>query len=162
MHRSTALLISIPLLCLQFSGCASSPSSDNWLILERSYREQPEIVSVLRSLPSVDVRNRFPVLLEIAWGYRSQPNGLPTDDEILYGRTLYFELDRILGSGGLHAMTRTGDGGRTIYYYVSNSEFFREPIRKFFDSQPPISVKVSVRDDPMWATVRGVLGAVRQ
>lgn len=90
------------------------------------------------------------------------PNGLPTEDELVFARTLDVEMDRIVGKDGLHAMIRTGDGGRTIYYYVANVDPIRDSVRKFFDAAPPISVIVSVRQDRRWSAVREVLEAIRR
>jgi Family of unknown function (DUF695) len=115
----------------------------------------------MRNLPARDVRGRYPMLVEIAWGYKSQPNGLPTEEELVFGRTLYAELGKIVGRNGIHAMTRTGDGGRTMYYYVTDPALLRDPIRKYFDAQPPISVRVSVREDLNWERVSEVLDAIK-
>jgi len=99
------------------------------------------------------------MLLEIRWGYKGLPNGLPTEDELIFARTLYTGLDRIVGGHGMHAMTRTGDGGRTMYYYVDDAAKLQGAIRELFDAQPSMSVKVVARDDPNWDTVREVLSA---
>jgi len=91
--------------------------------------------------------------------FRSTRNGLPTEDELIFARTLYTGLDRIVGGHGMHAMTRTGDGGRTMYYYVDDAAKLQGAIRELFDAQPSMSVKVVARDDPNWDTVREVLSA---
>jgi hypothetical protein len=132
------------------------------LILERKSTQNPEIVSVLRNLPPSEMRSRFPVLLEIAWGYDSLPNGLPVEGELIFARGVYAGLDKIIGRHGLHAMTRTGDGGRTMYYYVTDAALLRDAIREFFDAQPPISVKVTAQDDPNWQRVREMIDAIKQ
>lgn len=111
------LVLSASLICAGLVGC-QSPHPESWLILERTSQLDPEIVSVISRLPNGETRRRFPVLLEVRWGYKGLPNGLPTEDEIIFGRTLYAGLDTIMGTHGVHAMTRTGDGGRTMYYYV--------------------------------------------
>ena len=159
---SAATLFSCALLaCSLFGGCQSQPPAESWLVLERTATDKPEIVSVIRRLPSPEMQARFPVLLEIAWGYKSLPNGLPTEDELVFARTLYAGLDKIIGPLGIHAMTRTGDGGRTMYYYVTDAESPRKGIRELFDAQPSISVKVVAREDPDWQRVREVLSAVK-
>jgi hypothetical protein len=159
--RHSLLLICASLLCVCLIGC-QSPSSERWLILERTSRPDPEIVSVVRELPTHDTRRQFPVLLEVRWGYKGLPNGLPTEDELIFARTLYTGLDGIVANNGIHAMTRTGDGGRTMYYYVDDPAKLQDAIRKFFDAQPPMSVKVTARDDRDWNTVREVLSATRR
>jgi hypothetical protein len=117
-------------------------------------------VSVIAKLPSSKTRRQFPRLLKVAWAYKGLPDGLPTEDEIVYGRTLYAGLDRILGLHGMHAMTRTGDGGRTMYYYVDYAANLQRAVSEFFDTQPAMSVEVTAREDPEWTQVQQVLNAV--
>jgi len=71
-------------------------------------------------------------------------------------------MTNIIGKDGLHAMTRTGDGGRTIYYYVANVDPIRNSVINFFNAQPPISVKVSAEPDPDWSAVQEVLDAIKR
>src|SRR4051794_19439140 len=105
---STRLLFAV-VLCAFAVGCQTLSARESWLILKRTSRPNPEIVSVVAKLPSSEVRRRFPMLLEVAWGYKGLPNGLPTEEEIILGRTLYAGLDRIVEEHGAHVMTRTGD-----------------------------------------------------
>jgi hypothetical protein len=133
-----------------------------WLILERNSSKQPEIVSVIRNLPSMDMQQRFPVLLEIMWGYEALPNGLPTERDFIYARKLYAGLDSLIGEQGIHVMTRTGGGGRTMYYYVRELESVSKGVRAFFDAQPLISVKVIASKDPAWQRVRDMLSAIKR
>lgn len=159
--RHLLLLICAGFLCTCVISC-QSPNSERWLIVERTSRPDPEIVSVVSKLPAPDTRRQFPVLLEVRWGYKRPPNGLPTEDELIFARTLYTGLDEIVANNGIHAMTRTSDGGRTMYYYVDDPTKLQDAIRKFFDAQPPMSVKVIARDDRDWDTVREVLSATKQ
>jgi hypothetical protein len=132
-----------------------------WLILERN-SSRPEIVSVIRDLPSEDIQQRFPVLLEITWRYEALPNGLPTERDLIHARMLYAGLDSLVGEQGIHAMTRTGGGGRTMYYYVREAGSFSKGIRALFEAQPPISVKVVASKDPAWKRVRDMLSAIKR
>lgn len=138
----------------------TQPELGDWLVLERNYNKQPEIVSVIRDLPSTEIRQRFPIVLEIMWCYEALPNGLPTERDLIYARQLYSGLDSLVGEQGIHVMTRTGGGGRTMYYYVRESKSLRKGVHTFFDAQPPISVKVVAHNDSTWRHVRVVLGAV--
>lgn len=133
-----------------------------WLILERNSSKQREIVSVIRDLPSTDIQQKFPILLEIMWGYEALPNGLPTERELIYARKLYSGLDSLVGEQGIHALTRTGGGGRTMYYYVREAESLSKGVWAFFDAQPPISVKISTSKDPNWQRVRDILSAIKR
>lgn len=133
-----------------------------WLILERNSNEQPEIVSIIRDLPSKDIQQRFPVLLEIMWGYEALPNGLPTERDLILARKLYSGLDSLVGEQGIHAMTRTGSGGRTMYYYVKEAGALNKGIRAFFDAYPPISLKVLASKDPAWQRVGEMLSAIKR
>jgi hypothetical protein len=95
------------------------------------------------------------------WGYASLPNGLPTEEEWIRARDLSTALDRIIGVGGVHAMTRSGDDGRTHYYYVEDAAAHAKALREYFDSLPPISMKIVARDEPGWESVREVLEGVK-
>lgn len=97
----------------------------------------------------------------IKWGYNSRPDGLPTDDELVKARSLYETLDRIIGDRGVYAMSRTGDGGRTLYYYVSDAEAITPAINKYFDARPPVSIRVFAIKEPDWGSVGNVLKSVR-
>jgi len=137
-------------------------AADGWLILERSGTAQlPEIVSVIDKMPAQSTLAKFPVLLEVKWGYKALPNGMPTEEELAHARELYAGLERIIGEGGLHAMTRTGDCERTMYYYVASAERHAAAIREFFDAQPPIAVRVIARTEADWVSVRKVLDAIK-
>lgn len=151
------------LLSLAFGHAAPNvpETEDSWLVLERTATRTPEIVTVLRSLPEPSVRRKFPILLVISWGYQALPNGMPTEQELARARQLYSALDRIVGTAGMYAMSRTGDGGRTMYYYVENASDQVDAIRQYFDSQPPISIKVTVDREPGWSTIQSVLDAVK-
>lgn len=144
------------------SGCGTSAEKGNWLVLEKTSGRNPEIVTVLRELPPRSVRERFSYLLEVAWGYRSGPNGFPVEQELTVGKELYAGIDRIVGDRGMYAMTRTGDGGRTMYYYVDDPAALEVEIRSFLASLPPISVRVRAQSDASWNSVQEVLSAVEQ
>jgi len=155
------------LCCLAMAALVSAAAANEypegkqkWLVLERQGARFPEIVTVLATLPAPEVRAKFPVLLQVSWGYAPLANGLPTEEEIVRGRDLYANLDRIFGQGGIYAMSRTGAGGRTMYYYVANSGSNAEALRQYFDSLSPISVKVTKHSDPEWNSVREVLNGV--
>src|SRR5262245_23344380 len=94
------LLLCANVICAALAGC-QGPRSESWLILERTSQPRPEIVSVIRNLPQAETRRRFPALLEVRWGYKGLPNGLPTEDEIVFGRTLYADLDEIMDGHGM-------------------------------------------------------------
>ena len=134
----------------------------DWLILERSVLGNNEVTTVLSSLPSKDVRTTYPQLLSIAWGFESLSNGMPTEPEIARGRILYAAFDQILGQDGIYAMSRTGNGGRTIYYYVKNFSNHSSALKEYLDSLPAISIKVSLHDEPRWNSVFDVLKNVKR
>ena len=131
-----------------------------WLVLERQGAKPPEIVTVLATLPAPEIRAKFPVLLQVLWGYAPLANGMPTEEEIARGRDLYVNLDRIFGQNGIYAMSRTGAGGRTMYYYVTSPGTYAEALRQYFDSLPPITVKVTKHNDPEWNSIREILNGV--
>jgi hypothetical protein len=144
-----------------FMGAAAAADRQGWLVLERVGTDQPEILSVVRELPAPAVRQKFPVLVEVKWGYKALANGMPAEGELALGDRLYDALDGIFGAGGVHVMTRTGDGARWMYYYVDNAERHGEAIRNFFQSLPPMPVQVQARDEPDWETVVEVRDAIK-
>lgn len=155
-------------LCAVAVNARAAPAADGsagdkreWLILERRNAHPPEIVSVLAIFPDPEVRGRYPVLLRVIWNYAALANGMPTEEEIVRGRVLYANLDRIIGQGGVFAMSRTGAGCRTMYYYVASAEAHANAIRQYFDSLPPISVEVIKRAEPGWDSIREVLDGLR-
>jgi len=155
--RAAAVAVAVLLWSLGVAWAA-----EGWLVLERSgTAQQPEVVSIIDKMPAQSTLVRFPVLLEVRWGYKALPNGMPVEEELVHARELYAGLDRIIGEGGVHAMTRTGDCERTMYYYVDSAERHAVAIREFFDAQPPISVRVTARSEADWASVRKVLNAIK-
>jgi hypothetical protein len=147
------------LAALVLVAACTTIDKDEWLVLSRSGKNRPEIISVRSALPADAIRARFPVLLQIEWGYESLPNGMPTEREIERGRQIYAALDRLIGARGVYAMSRTGDGGRTMYYYVDDPAPHATALRTYFDSLLPISIQVTVRKEPDWRSVREVLSA---
>lgn len=132
-----------------------------WLVLERRNAQPREIVSVLAVLPGPEVRASYPVLLRLTWSYAARADGMPTEEEIIRGRELYANLDRVIGQAGVFAMSRTGAGCRTMFYYVASADAHTNAIRDYFDSLPPISVEVTRRPEPGWDSVREVLDGLR-
>jgi hypothetical protein len=159
MNISVRVLCFLATAALVFAAAATEfpEEKQKWLVLERQGAKSPEIVTVLAVLPAPEVRAKFPVLLQVSWGYATRANGLPTEDEIVRGRDLYANLDRIVGARGIYAMSRTGGGGRTMYYYVASLGDHAQALRQYFDSLPPISVKLTQYSDPEWNSVREVL-----
>jgi hypothetical protein len=45
---------------------------------------------------------------------------------------------------------------------LNDAAKLREPIREFFDAQPPISIKVVAREDPNWERVTEVIHSIKQ
>lgn len=156
------LLALLFLTAVPVSQAQTQSDAGPWLILERNSSKQPEIVSVIRDLPSTETQQRFPVLLEIMWGYEALPNGLPAEGDLILARKLYAGLDALVGEQGVHAMTRTGGGSRTMYYYVRATGALDKSVRAFFDAHPPISVKVVASKDPDWQQIREVLSAIQR
>jgi Family of unknown function (DUF695) len=158
--RSVAILLASFLTTALISSAAATDFPEgrqNWLVLERKGAGVPEIVTVLRALPATDFRAKFPVLLRISWGYTSLPNGMPTEADTKLGRELYARLDSIFGQKGIYAMSRTGGGGRTMYYYVQNATDHSELMRRYFDSLASISIKITAQNEPGWNSVQEVL-----
>ena len=148
------------LACLSMAAAVAADRSD-WLILERVGADKPETLTVARELPALPARAKFPVLVEVIWGYKALPNGMPAEEELALGARFYEALDGIFGARGLHVMSRTGDGQRTMYYYVDNPDRHAEALKKFFDALPPLKLEIRARDEPDWETVREVREAIK-
>ena len=155
--RSQVVAIAV-LLCV---AAAMAADKDNWLVLQRVGTVQPELLSVVRELPDQRARERFPVLIEVKWGYKGLPNGMPTEEELVLGKRLEDGLDRVFGAQGMHVITRTGDAARSMLYYVENAERHAPALKVLFDSLPPLSVEIRARDEPDWDTVKEVREAIK-
>jgi hypothetical protein len=129
-------------------------------MLERSGGAHPEFVAVIGDIPESAERHKYPHLFTIKWGYEANPNGLPTEAALIQGRTLYKGLDQVFGNDAVFALSRTGNGGRTMYYYASSTSKQASALKQYFDAMPPISVSVSVAKQPEWESVREVLSQV--
>lgn len=145
-------------LCM---GAALAADAQNWLTLERVGTAKPETLAVARDLPDQPARERLPVLIEVRWAYKALANGMPTEDELALGKRLDAGLDGIFGARGMRVVTRTGDGGRTMYFHVDDAERHAGAIKRFFDSLPAVSVQVRARDEPDWETVREIRAAIK-
>lgn len=159
-------LVGLFFLCLIFASSSATAQfaegRRGWLLLERDSRGNKEIVTVLDSLPAEDIRIKYPQILSVTWRYRSLPNWLPTEQEITRGRLLYSALDRILGQDGYYAISRTGSGSRTMHYYVRNFQNHSAALKQYLDSLPPISIEVSLRDEPRWDSVSDILESIER
>ena len=157
-------LVGLLFLCLVFASSSATAqlaeARRGWLLLERDNRGNREIVVILDSLPAEDIRIKYPQLLSVTWDYRPLPNGLPTEQEITRGHLLYSALDRILGQDGYYAISRTGSGSRTMHYYVRNLQSHSAALKEYLDSLPPISIEVSLRDEPRWDSVSEILESI--
>jgi hypothetical protein len=158
-RRVRALAVAA-LASLSMAAATAADRSD-WLILERVGADKPETLTVARELPSLPARAKFPVLVEVIWGYKALPNGMPADGELPLGARFHEALDGIFGTGGVHVMTRTGESQRTMYYYVDNPDRHADALKKFFDALPPLKLEIRARDEPDWDTVREVREAIK-
>lgn len=84
---------------------------------------------------------------------------MPSESEIVNRRDIEDGISRIVGTRGTLAMTRTGNGGCVWLYYVDNVDSIVDPIKDFFDAQPPLSVRVSRQHDEDWKSVSKLLAA---
>ena len=157
--RACARLLAIA--ALLWAGAATAADRDNWLVLKSVGAGKPETFTVARDLPGPAARAKFPELVEVQWEYKALPDGTPAEGEQAMGKRLFDGLDEVFGAGGVHVMTRTGYGSRTMYYYVENAERHAGQIKKFFDGLPPFSVQVRAREEPDWETVREVREAIK-
>lgn len=139
-----------------------SEARRGWLFLERDNRGNKEIVTVLDSLPAEDIRIKYPQILSVTWGYRSLPNWLPTEQETTWSRLLYSAFDRILGQDGYYAISHTGSGSRTMYYYVRNFQNHSAALKEYLDSLQTISIEVSLRDEPRRDSVSDILESIER
>jgi hypothetical protein len=160
--RSILLILFFGLVSLGAYALEAPPNDKHcWLILEKNDSvSNVEFLSVIDEMPKRAVRHKYPHLFIIKWGYEANPDGLPTEAAMIKGRTLYKELDRVFGSNAVFALSRTGGGGRTMYYYASNSAKQGAALKQYFKSGPPISIGITVATQPDWSDVQQVLSQV--
>jgi hypothetical protein len=160
--RSTLLVLFFGLVSMSAYAMETPPNDKHcWLILEKKNSEAgPEFVSVIGEIPKKAERQKYSYLFIIKWGYESNSDGLPTEAALIKGRALYKDLDRVFGSNAVFALSRTGGGGRTMYYYASNSSKQGTALKQYFESGPPISIHISVTKQPEWSEVHEVLSQV--
>jgi hypothetical protein len=150
------------LLTLIASSAQSADTADTWwTILQGEENGRKIVVSVINRLPDLEIRARSPTLLKVQWGYQDNESGMPSEEEIALMHSLEDGLYRIVTGQGIHAMNRTGNGGRTWFFYVGNVEALRIPIKDFFDAQEPMSIKVSAEQDAEWSRISEVLQDAR-
>lgn len=160
--RSTLLILLFGLVSMSAYAMEAPPNDKHcWLILEKNNSgARPEFVSVIGEMPKKADRQKYSYLFIIKWGYEANPDGLPTEASLIKGRALYKELDQVFGSNAIFALSRTGGGGRTMYYYASNSAKPGAALKQYFESGQPISISISVTKQPGWSEVHEVLSQV--
>jgi hypothetical protein len=160
LHLAQALLLSTVVAIAAYASDAPPNDKHCWLMLKRNGEARPEFVAVIGDMPNRVQRHKYPHLFTIKWGYEASQNGLPTEAALLQGRTLYKELDQVFGNKAVFALSRTGNGGRTMYYYASSASKQAKALRQYFDAGDAISVSVSVEKQPEWESVQEVLKQV--
>jgi hypothetical protein len=162
--RSSLLILLFGLVSITAHALEAPPNDKHcWLVLEQSNgNARAEFISVISELPKRADRQKYSHLFIIKWGYEANPNGLPTEAALIKGRTLYKELDRVFGGEAVFALSRTGGGGRTMYYYASSTSKLGTALKRHFESSPPISISVSAIEQPEWSAVHEVLSQVTE
>ena len=162
--RSALLILLFGLVSIAAHAFEAPPNDKHcWLVLEQSNGNAlPEFISVIGELPKKADRQKYSHLFIVKWGYEANPNGLPTEAALIKGRTLYTELDHVFGSNAVFALSRTGGGGRTMYYYATSTSKVGAALKRHFESSPPISISVSAIEQPEWSAVHEVLSRITE
>ena len=156
---------------LAFAACMflgyAGPSlsqSELWQVLETEEAGRPVIVSVPKRLPNSATREDFPWLARIEWPYPIRERGMPPDALLDEMYKLEAEVERVAVSRNLCrlAVTRTGNGLREWTYYAKDRKVGEEVIANVVKAGFPATVRVSVRSEPEWTTLREVLVNVQE
>ena len=117
------------------------------------------IVSVPKQLPNSATREDFPWVTSIEWRYPIREGGMPPDALMDEMYKLENAVERAVVSTNLCrlAITRTGNGLREWTYYAKDRKVAEVDIANIVKAGFPANVKVSVRREPEWTTVRDVL-----
>jgi len=149
-------------ILLGFAGHALS-QSEQWQILETAEAGRPVIVSVPKLLPNSATREDFPWVTTIEWPYPNRDRGMPADSLLDEMYKLESEVERVAVSKNLCrlAITRTGNGLREWTYYAKDRKVGEQDIANLVKAGFPDTVRVNVRREPEWTTLRDVLANVQ-
>jgi len=160
MKRLLALMLTSTIV--GYAGpCISQ--SEQWQVLETVEAGRPVIVSVPKVLPNSATREDFPWVTSIEWPYPNRDRGMPADSLLDEMYKLESEVERVAVSKNLCrlAITRTGNGLREWTYYAKDRKVAEEQIANLVKAGFPETVRVSVRKEPEWKTLRDVLANVQ-
>ena len=137
--------------------------SEEWQIVETVESGRPVIVSVPKRLPNSATREDFPWVTTIEWPYPVRDRGMPSDPLLDEMYKLENEVERVAVSRNLCrlAITRTGNGLREWTYYAKDRKVAEVDITNIVKASFPDTVRVSVRKEPEWTTLRDVLANVQ-
>lgn len=140
----------------------SIAQSEQWQVLETVEAGRPVIVSVPKQLPNSATREDYPWVARIEWSYPVRERGMPPDALLDEMYKLENEVERSVVSKNLCrlAMTRTGNGLREWTYYAKDRRVVEEQIAKIIEAGFP-AVRISVRKEAEWTTLRDVLANVQ-
>lgn len=148
-----------------FLGSAgpSIAQSEQWQILETAEAGRPVIVSVPKQLPNSATREDFPWVMSIEWPYPVRDRGMPPDALLDQMYKLESEVERGVASKNLCRLviTRTGNGLREWTYYARDRKVAEVDIANIIKADFPASVRVNVRREPEWTTLRDVLSSIQ-
>jgi hypothetical protein len=156
-------------MSLLFAACiflghagAAISQSEQWQILETAESGRPVIVSVPKQLPNSTTREDFPWVTSIEWRYPIRERGMPADALLDEMYKLESELERGVASKNLCRLviTRTGNGLREWTYYAKDRKVAEVDIANIVKSFPD-TVRISVRREPEWTTLREVLSNIQ-
>ena len=145
-------------------AASSISQSEQWQVLETEEAGRPVIVSVPKRLPNSATREDFPWLTTIEWPYPIRERGMPPDALLDEMYKLEAEVERVAVSRNLCrlAVTRTGNGLREWTYYAKERKVGEEQIASIVKANFPATVRVRVRREPEWTTLRDVLTNVEE
>ena len=149
-------------MCLAFAAAATA-QSEQWQILETAESGRPVIVSVPKQLPNSTTREDFPWMTSIEWPYPIRERGMPPDALLDEMYKLESEVERGVASKNLCRLviTRTGNGLREWTYYAKERKVAEVDIASIVKAGFPGTVRVSVRREPEWTTLRDVLSSIQ-
>jgi hypothetical protein len=117
---------------------------------------------VPKHLPNSTTREDLPWVTTIEWRYPIRERGMPADALLDEMYKLESEVERGVASKNLCRLviTRTGNGLREWTYYAKDRKVAEVDIANIVKSFPD-TVRISVRREPEWTTLREVLSNIQ-
>lgn len=95
----------------------------------------------------------YPMRAEVIWSYPPDPQGMPSNDELLRIDDQMNRLTETVEQNGEALLTAVhiGAGKAWFVYYTRNLDRFSELLDSAFSGQPPLPIQVGATRDTDWS-----------